>query len=81
MKTLESFSIVIVEYAPEHRRVRGYSGGRQTNVSFVSANDSLFLLKGHATKYFINISENPESEKLGCCRILRTVIQYVLQKF
>ena len=54
--TIESFSIVIVEYVPEHERVRGYSGGGQTNVSFVSANESLFLLKGHATKYFINFS-------------------------
>jgi len=55
--TIESFSIVIVEYVPEHRRARGYFGGGQTNVSFVSANESLFLLKDHVTKYFINFSQ------------------------
>ena len=53
-KTMESLSIVIVEYVSEHRMARGYSREGQTNVSFVSANESLFLLKGHATKYFIN---------------------------
>ena len=56
-KTIESFSIVIVECVPEHRMARGYSREGQTNVSFVSANESLFLLKGHATKYFINFSQ------------------------
>jgi len=36
----------------------GIALGGHANVSFVSANESLFLLKGHARKYFIKKFKN-----------------------
>ena len=69
---------IIINNDPEKKIEEDAQGPKMTLVILCTM---LLFLRIHTTKYFINISENPESEKLDSCRILIPVIQDVFQKF
>lgn len=70
---------VLYNDAPEKKIVEDAQGPNMART--IPCNASLLFLKIHTTKYFINISENPESKQLDYCSLFITGRQYVFEKF